>query len=92
MKRSSRLQVAEEWSKNYTGTKIVKGYSKWFGVDLICAITELRLVGVEVSEEYEAKVREYIADNAAEVAVKQTLDNAMLEIIQEQAKARGYNK
>lgn len=41
-------------------------------------------------QEYETMVKEYITNNGAEIANKQTLDNAMLEIIQEQAKAKGY--
>lgn len=41
-------------------------------------------------KEYEDKVKTYIANNAAEVAEKQTLDNAMMEIIQEQAKGKGF--
>ena len=40
----------------YTGKNIVKGYSNWFGVDLICSIKELRMNGVIIDEQYENKV------------------------------------
>lgn len=43
-------------------------------------------------QEYEAKVEEYIRAHQAEVAEEQTLDHAMLEIIQEQAKNKGFDK
>jgi hypothetical protein len=40
----------------YTGKNIVKGYSNWFGVDLICSIKELRINGVTIDENYEKQV------------------------------------
>lgn len=43
-------------------------------------------------KEYEELVRDYVSKNAAELAKKQTLDNAMLEIIQEQARDKGFLK
>ena len=41
---------------------IVKAYSNWFGVDLLCAIRELRIVGQIISEEYEIQVRKSLED------------------------------
>jgi len=52
-----RLGSSKEWIKTYDGKNIVRGYSKWYGVDLLCAIKELRVNGVTVDEEYEEKVR-----------------------------------
>ena len=40
----------------YTGKNIVKGYSNWFGVDLICSIKELRMNGVIIDKSYEKQV------------------------------------
>lgn len=36
---------------------MVRGYSKRYGVDKLCAVKELRMLGVEISEEYENNLR-----------------------------------
>ena len=51
--RHKRLKLAKDWVKTYPGQHIVKGYSKHFGVDKLIAVKELRLLGIEISEEYE---------------------------------------
>ncbi|MFT6338324.1 MAG: hypothetical protein ACI86M_000681 [Saprospiraceae bacterium] len=55
-KKKYRLASSIEWIKTYSGKNLVKGYSKWFGVDLVCAIKELRINGVEVAEKYENEI------------------------------------
>ena len=35
----------------------MRGYARWFGVDLLCAIVELRMLGVAVEAEYEQQIR-----------------------------------
>ena len=58
MKREARLQSASHWIPTYAGKNLlVRGYARWFGVDLLCAVKELRMLGVEVSADYEAKLR-----------------------------------
>lgn len=52
MKRQSRLQSAQYWVKTYNGKNIINGYKKWFGVDLVCAIKELRILDVNLDEQY----------------------------------------
>lgn len=52
MKRQARLQSAKSWLTTYTGRNIIKGYKKWFGVDLECAIKELKLLEVKLDEQY----------------------------------------
>lgn len=66
MKCAGRVQSARatSWVANYKGKNIVRGYRNWFGVDLICAIAELRMLGVKISADYEAKVRQSIEDRA----------------------------
>jgi ribosomal protein L34E len=56
LKREYRLRSAKRWIKTYSGNNIVKGYSKKFSVDKICAVKELRMIGVKVSEEYEKQL------------------------------------
>ena len=50
MNRAARLQSAKRWLPTYTGRNIVKGYRKWYGVSTVCAIIELRQLGIKVDE------------------------------------------
>ena len=56
LKRENRVKSAINWIPTYKGKNIVKGYSNWFGVDLICAIKELRIQGVIIDHYYEKQV------------------------------------
>ena len=58
--RNKRLKSAAEWVKTYSGKRIVHGYAKRYGVDKLCAVKELRLIGIEISEEYENQLRQSI--------------------------------
>ena len=64
MRRPARLQAAVKWRAGYGGKNIVRGYARWFGVDLVCAMVELCILGVAVDAEYEQKVRRAIAARA----------------------------
>lgn len=56
LKREYRLSSAKNWIKTYKGDNIVKGYSKKYSVDKLCAVKELRMIGVEISAEYERQL------------------------------------
>ena len=58
--RNKRLKSAVEWVKTYSGKRIVQGYTKRYGVDKLCAVKELRLIGIEISEEYENQLKQSI--------------------------------
>jgi hypothetical protein len=60
LNRQARLQSGRKWLIEYKGKHIRKGYSNWFGVSEVCAILELRLLGVEINDNLmdEAKSRE----------------------------------
>jgi hypothetical protein len=59
MNRKRRLQsAAASWLKSYDGKSYMRGYRKHFGVNAETAIIELRLLGVELSEEAARKARE----------------------------------
>ena len=60
MKREARLQSAKHWIPTYEGKNLVRGYAKWYGVDQLCSIIELRMLGFQVDEIYEANVRRSI--------------------------------
>lgn len=64
MKREARLQSAKHWIPKYEGKNIVRGYAKWYGVDLLCSILELQMLGVHVDENYEANVRRSVETKA----------------------------
>ena len=59
MKREARLQSARTtgWIEKYPGKNPVRGYAKHFAVDLLCAINELRMLGVAIDQVYEEKVK-----------------------------------
>lgn len=57
MKREQRLQAACEWISKYTGKDIVRGYRRWFGVDKVCALLELKMCGLPISDEGIAAAR-----------------------------------
>ena len=60
MKRPARLAhaKAKNWPETYNGKNLIKGYAKWFAVDLLCALLELRMLGVEISAEREKQIRQ----------------------------------
>ena len=51
MNRAARLQSAKHWLSTYTGRDPVKGYRNWYGVSTVCAIIELRQLGIKVDEQ-----------------------------------------
>jgi hypothetical protein len=53
LKSEYRLRSAKDWIKTYSGNNVVKGYSKKYSVDKLCAVKELRMIGFEITEEYE---------------------------------------
>jgi hypothetical protein len=50
MSRGARLQAAKRWIAEYRGTNLVRGYRKWFGVSDVCAVMELRMLGVDIPD------------------------------------------
>jgi hypothetical protein len=56
LNREGRLRKAKEWIATYTQDRIIKAYARWFGVDWICALDELKLAGVRISYEEEQKI------------------------------------
>jgi len=50
--REKRLRRAKQWVEQYTGSHIVKAYKKRFGVDQLCAMAELKMLGVALDSDY----------------------------------------
>ena len=61
MSRSARLQSGRHWLENFSGKRVVPSYARWFGVDLLCAATELRMLGVRLSPDYLEALRRTVA-------------------------------
>jgi hypothetical protein len=57
MDRKSRIQSATEWVKKYEGKNMIASYAKWFGVDLICAMTELEMLGLTFSDKRKTQIK-----------------------------------
>jgi hypothetical protein len=77
VKRPRRLQMAKEWIVTYTGKHLVRAYAKRYRVDLHCSIKELRLLNIEVSEQYEQAVKHTL--EALAVQKKQKQEEKQLE-------------
>lgn len=52
LNRKSRLQAARRWLAAYQGRHVVKSYANWFGVDTLCAIRELQMLGVALDPDH----------------------------------------
>jgi hypothetical protein len=50
MTRDARLQAAKRWIAEYRGKNLVRGYRKWFGVSEVCAVVELRMLGIDIPD------------------------------------------
>ncbi|MEW5920874.1 MAG: hypothetical protein AB1796_08010 [Bacillota bacterium] len=61
MKRASRLQAAVNWIPKYEGKNIVKGYSKHFAVDKLCAVKELEMLAFKFEPDHVKRLKESIA-------------------------------
>ncbi|WP_018248781.1 hypothetical protein [Orenia marismortui] len=55
-KRKQRLQSAKTWIPTYTGKNLVRGYKRWYGVNFVCAIKELEMLGYEIDLEYKEQI------------------------------------
>ena len=48
--RARRLEAAKGWLATYPGKNLVRGYKKRFGVRDVCAVMELRMLGVDLPD------------------------------------------
>ena len=66
MTRKQRLASAKatSWLEKHTGENPVFSYRKWFGVDILCAISELKILGFKLDPDYEVQIRKSVAQIA----------------------------
>ena len=58
LRRTQRLSRGKNWLNNYEGADMIEDYRKRYGVDLLCAVVELRMLGADISEDYEYQLRQ----------------------------------
>jgi hypothetical protein len=80
-RREKRLRSAGEWIKTYTGKHIVKGYAKHYAVDPLCAIVELRMLGVAITDDYVDAVKRSIADRTLQKRKRQEAGERQAELM-----------
>lgn len=68
LKRAQRLQRAKAWLPTvaFTGKRLVHAYAKKYHTDLLVSVTELRMMGIAITTEYEAALKSSIADRLAQ--------------------------
>lgn len=54
----SRLPSGQHWLRQYNGESPSKAYAKRYGVSELCALRELRLLGLSISKEVPRATRE----------------------------------
>ena len=68
LNRPQRLQKAAVWltTVSYTGRQLVHACAGKYHTDLLASIAELRMLGIEISADYEAAIRRSVADRIAQ--------------------------
>src|ERR1700680_3426969 len=81
MARRGRLCSARatRWVEQYKGKDIVAGYANWFAVDPLCAVIELRMLGVTIGAERESRMKAAIEARTTERKRRQELRAPQLE-------------
>lgn len=82
MSRAARLESARstQWIDNYTGKNVIRGYRNWYGVDEVCAVIELRELGVPIPAERETELRQKTARRTATAAGRKQRKREMKEV------------
>lgn len=62
---SARLQSARPWLKTYNGNNIAAGYRRHFGVDWVCALRELEMLGVKIDADYKGQILKSVEGHIA---------------------------
>lgn len=64
-KRAQRLEAAKKWIPTCRDDNMVRRYRKWFGVTELCAVLELRMLGVDIPDARLEQARRNERDRAA---------------------------
>jgi hypothetical protein len=63
--RGQRLEAAKKWIPTCRDPNLVRRYRKWFGVTALCAVLELRELGVDIPDARLEEARRNERDRAA---------------------------
>lgn len=85
LKRKQRIPAAKEWINLYGGTNIIKDYADWFGVNEVCAVTELRMAGHPVNEADELKARHTVESRLSQKKISQARRKVRIQMEDEYA-------
>jgi hypothetical protein len=88
MRRRARLADAREWLSTHRGANVVEDYARWYGVDLLCTVIELRRLGEPISEERVAQVRADLEQRARERTAARAAQRANKHATSEQQRAK----
>ena len=58
LRRTQRLGRGKNWLNTYQGEDVIEDYRKRYGVDVLCAVVELRMLGADIGEDYEHQLRQ----------------------------------
>lgn len=58
LSRDGRLYAAKHWLPNYNGKNTINVYSKHFGVNAICAVVELEMLGFKFDPDNVKQLRQ----------------------------------
>ena len=75
LNRVGRLAAAGNWMAGYQGKNLVKSYRKWFGVDVLCAVAELEMLGVRIDPDYKKQLQQSEDARRKALAEKRALRN-----------------
>ncbi len=84
LRKPERLNAAKSWLETYNGKSVVSGYAKWFGVDKICAINELKSIGVVIPEMLEKQIirsHQLLIEQRREKREKQNREDAAIFLV-----------
>jgi NMD protein affecting ribosome stability and mRNA decay len=62
--RIQRLEAAKKWIPTCRDDDLVRRYKKWFGVTDVCAVLELRMLGVDIPDARLEQARRHEHDRA----------------------------
>lgn len=60
MKQTQQLQSAKQQLNKFQGESVIQAYKKRYGVDWLCAIKELKMLGIELDPIYIKKLQQRI--------------------------------
>ena len=50
MSQQARLQSGKLWLAKYSRKNTIRSYRNWYGISKVCAILELRIIGLQIDD------------------------------------------